>query len=275
MMNTLLSNELAARASSPPHTGERYCLREQVGLGGSSRIFRAWDSVEQRTVALKLLREDLSQKLRDRAIYQMQHEAHILEALCHPAILRLHDTDAHYLALDYVDGNPLTMALQQRRHGMPLDDVYVIGRNLCRVLSYLHQQQTVFCDLSANNVMVSFDGQMFLVDFGIAQHLGERRSDLLLGLGTPGYAAPELYPGSGYSISPATDIYSLGALLHYACSGDDPTRRSQRFLFPALPGRIPADFALLIKEMLSSFPDERPTLPEVKHALDGQRCVCV
>jgi serine/threonine protein kinase len=112
---------------------------------------------------------------------------------------------------------------------------------------------------------------MFLVDFGIAQYLGEIRPDLLLGLGTPGYAAPELYPDSRDSIGPSSDIYSLGALLHYACSGDDPTRRLKPFTFPALSSRIPSELALLIREMLAPQPEARPTLLAVEHVLDAQR----
>lgn len=272
MMNTLLSHALP---SLPSHDllGQQYHLFEQVGLGGFSQIFRAWDSFNSRPVAIKMLRNNLSEHQRGMAIYQMRNEAHRLAALDHPAIARLYEYNEqlHMLVLPYLDGYSLASALQRAKRGMPLEDICLIGQNICRIFTYLHQQQVVFCDLSANNVMISFEGHMFLIDFGIAQLMGEARPSMLLGLGTRGFAAPELYPHAQYGLSPATDIYSLGALLHYACTGKDPTHCSDPFAFPSLPGRVPPDLGTLIWAMLDSEPGERPTLLEVRRVLDAQR----
>ncbi len=256
---------------------ERYHLFEQVGLGGFCQIFRAWDTDEQRPVAIKMLRDDLSTDQRATAMYQVQHEAHVLASLTHAAIPSLYEynTHLHMLALPYIDGYPLTRALKQAKRGLPLEDIFALGSTACQVLSYIHQQRIVLCDLSANNILIQFDGVIFFIDFGIAHRLGEARHPLLRQLGTPGFAAPELYPNARDEISPASDIYSLGALLQYACSGKDPTCEPTSFAFPRLSRRIPPDLHLLISAMLDPEPDGRPTLYEVRHTLTAGHQACV
>jgi serine/threonine protein kinase len=249
----------------------RYHLFEQVGIGGYCTIHRAWDAVALRIVAVKRLRAHLPDSYQSRAMYQLQHEAHMLATLSHPVLpcLYEHDAEGAALILSYIDGPSLASILQSHRRGLPFSDIFFIGRSLCHILSYLHQQQIIFCDLSASNVLIS-EGCLFLVDFGLAHRVNSARSKILLGLGTRGYAAPELYPGAHSGITFASDIYSLGALLHYLCSGKDPTCLSSPFYFSSLPARIPSGLSTLIWAMLDPEPRRRPPLLTVSQSLEAK-----
>lgn len=272
MLNTLLSDTPCGTGRYTLSLDERYHLFEQVGFGGYSQVFRAWDCSMQREVAVKLLHDHLSAEQIDQGMYQMQHEAHLLTSLNHPAIPCLYEYNEHVpmLVLPFLDGFSLASLLQRSRRGLPLVDVMHVGKNLSYILAYLHQQQIVFCDLSANNIMISTEGNLFLIDFGIAYRMEEAPAHMLIGIGTPGFAAPELYPNPQYLISPASDIYSLGVVLHYACTGKDPTHMPSPFAFSCIPDHVPASLRALILAMLDPTPDKRPTLLEVRHILNIQ-----
>jgi serine/threonine protein kinase len=235
-----------------------------IGMGGYCQVYRAWDHEAQRAMALKVPRTDLTERQRELAAYQIRREAHLLMRLSHPAILSPHAYDAQVplLALPYLDGYSLEDIFAQNRRGVPLDDILFIGQHVCAVLAYLAQQKIVFCDLSAKNIMIA-EGSLYLIDFGLAQQFDEARPVLLSGVGTPGFAPPELYPDGSSAISPASDIYGLGALLHFACSGEHPARAPVRFTFSALPAYLPRALCQLIFRMLDPRPACRPRLLEV------------
>lgn len=272
MLNTLLSNSSSEADRHEHALDERYHLFGQVGFGGFSQVFRAWDRYMQCEVAVKLLHDHLSVEQRYQGMYQMQREAQVLAHLNHSAIPCLYEYNEHVpmLVLPFLDGFSLAQVLQRSRRGLPLANAIYVGQSLCCILAYLHQRQIVFCDLSANNVMLSSEGHLFLIDFGIAHWMGEAPARILRGLGTRGFAPPELYPDALHALSPASDIYSLGALLHYACTGNDPTRMPSPFAFSSPSDRVPPSLSTLILAMLNPTPEKRPTLLEVQRTLNTQ-----
>ena len=162
--------------------------------------------------------------------------------------------------MQYIEGETLEEYLEHRGGSpLPVDQVLDWAEQLCDVLSYLHSQQPpiVFRDLKPANVMIKKNGQLFLIDFGIARLFKPGQSHDTVALGSPGFAAPEQY-GKAQS-TPRSDLYSLGALLHCLLTGLDPSERPFFFrpasqVNPAVPPRIEA----LLQQMLEMDTEKRP-----------------
>ncbi|MDA8019789.1 MAG: serine/threonine-protein kinase [Thermoanaerobaculia bacterium] len=206
-----------------------YRLTELIGEGGMGEVYRAErdDGQYSQTVAVKLIRAGLATtELRRR----FRSERQILARLEHPNIARLADggmttEGSPYLVMEYVEGQPITEFCDSRRVGVARR----IGLFLtvCRAVAHAHRNLVVHRDLKPSNILVSADGEVKLLDFGIAKLLslegdeqpGTERT--LVPMLTPGYASPEQVRGEPATI--ATDVYSLGLLLYELLSG----RRAQ------------------------------------------------
>ena len=142
---------------------------------------------------------------------------------------------------------------------------------LCNVLAYLHQQQPpiIFRDLKPTNVMVTANGHVFLIDFGIARIFKEGQEQDTVFLGSPGYAAPEQH-GSAQT-NPRSDLYSLGATLHFCLTGRDPYHAEDRFTFPPVRQQnpqVPVELDQLIQRLVALDERQRPgSAVEVGQAL--------
>ena len=208
-------------------------IRRELGRGGMARVFlaeRTSGGFEQRG-ALKLLRADLDARVAKRFCDERQ----ILSNLSHPGIARLLDggtteDGAPYLVMEAVDGKPITEWCDRRRLGVR--ERLELFRDVLVAVQYAHANLVVHRDLKPSNIFVTDQGQVKLLDFGIAQLLGpddrdDGRTDaqardterLLL---TPEYASPEQV--TGRPITTASDIYQLGVLLYRLLSGRRPYR---------------------------------------------------
>jgi serine/threonine protein kinase len=165
-----------------------------------------------------------------------QREAKILSDLSHPVLPRVTDFftqgNKHYLVMDYADGRPLDEILERRSRPFPVSQVVMWGKQICEVLTYLHNQTPpiIYRDLKPGNIMLAPDRMSLkLIDFGIARTFKPQRSKDTIAMGTPGYSPPEQY-GKGQT-DPRSDIYALGATLHHLLTlrdpGDDPFRFSK------------------------------------------------
>jgi serine/threonine-protein kinase len=221
-----------------------YRLIAPLGEGGMGEVWRARrvDDGPQRDVALKLPHADLlSGRLRQR----FARERDVLAALSHPHIAQLFDAglsaDGHpYLALELVEGQPITDAC--RAAGASLNQRLDLVRQVLDALSYAHRRLIVHRDIKPSNVLVTADGGVKLLDFGIAKLLqpSEQQDAALTQpaarLATPAYAAPEQL-GAG-AITVAADLFSTGVLLFELCTGHRP------FLTPPIgPTALPAPLA--------------------------------
>ncbi|GCE10153.1 protein kinase domain-containing protein [Tengunoibacter tsumagoiensis] len=164
-------------------------------------------------------------------------EALFLARLQHHALPALYDyflEDGYwYLVMDYIPGIPLNLYLS--RHG-PIDVLEALeyAMQLCEVLDYLHAQvpAIIFRDLKPANILILADGTLMLIDFGIARYFKDQQEHDSSDFGSPGYAPPEQYQGSGQTDA-RSDLYSLGIILHEMLTGVSPGERLFEELLPA------------------------------------------
>lgn len=213
-----------------------------IGRGGMGVVAKGErsDGLYEQTVAIKLIRGDLRDA---RAAERFASERRILARLDHPGVARILDggeaEGRPYLVMEFVDGEPITQALAGRQSG--LDDTLSRFEAVCEVVGHAHRNLIVHADIKPSNAMISADGSVKLLDFGIAHLLAEIEPTSAEGGHplTPGYAAPERREGDAPTV--VSDVYSLGALLHELLTGELPDRagRAASAVAPA-DGRIPA-----------------------------------
>ena len=207
-----------------------YRLLREVGQGGMGTVWLAErsDATLKREVALKLPHSTLTNR---HLAERFNRERDILATLVHPHIARLYDAGITsegrpYLALEYVDGEPLGNYCEARN--LPIAARLKLFLQVLAAVQYAHNQLVVHRDLKPSNVLVTADGQVRLLDFGIAKLLtdGQAQETELTQLGgralTPQYAAPEQILGQ--PISTAVDVYALGVMLYELLTGVFPYR---------------------------------------------------
>jgi eukaryotic-like serine/threonine-protein kinase len=200
-----------------------------IGEGGSSTVFHAMRQFEgvREDVALKLLRRGL---YTPDAQKQFRRERQALAQLQHSGIARLieggvTDNGLAYIALELVDGKPLTD--YAREHRLDLRERLMLFQQICRAVEAAHRALIVHRDLKPSNVLVTNEGQIKLLDFGIAKLLdNDDELQTRIAAFTPAYAAPE--QRSGAPITTATDVYALGILLGELVTGQRLTGDSAR-----------------------------------------------
>ena len=201
---------------SPKTLLGRYSLDEVIGTGGSSEVWRAYDQELQRTVAVKL------PKLSNvEATDRFLSEARRVARLKHPAIVPVYDVGLEagrcFIVTEYVDGGSLANRLEKG----PVSQEAVIRwiSSIADALEHAHVHGVIHRDIKPENILISVSGQAVLADFGIAQssHAGGASAN---SVGTLQYMSPEAVEGR--PITPATDIYSLGVVLHEALAGESP-----------------------------------------------------
>jgi len=256
----------------------RYQLLTQVGSGGFGGVYRAVDTFEAgHIVAVKQINlRGLSTQEAIEATDGFNREVRLLSTLHHPNLPVIQntftDTENWYLVMDFIAGETLETYLKENgRPGLPLREVLEISLQLCTVLEYLHTRQPViiFRDLKPGNVMRTFAGQIYLIDFGIARHFTPGQPRDTMPFGSPGYAAPEQYGKA--QTTPQADIYSLGALIHHLLTGNDPAESPFRFSpLPMADSTKLGELDALIQRMVTTEPGERPgSIAEVKTVLQS------
>ncbi len=204
----------------------RYRLGKLLGSGGFGAVYLAEDLRLQRAVAIKICStRSLPPDETAQAAQLFQSEALTLARLRHPGLTAVWDyfsqDDEWFLVMEYVPGQTLRDVLKQSGGRLPIQQVIDYTRQLCEVLRYLHEQPhpIVFRDLKPGNIMVTPEGELKLIDFGIARLFTPGKITDTAQFGTPGYAPPEQYGGQ---TEPRSDIYSLGAVVHQMVTGHNP-----------------------------------------------------
>jgi serine/threonine protein kinase len=248
---------------------QHYVIVGQAGKGGMGAVYQAIDTYDpnRRRVAIKEMSQGRlsGEELRE-ATEQFRREFTMLSRLSHPNLPRIYDAFAErgrsYLVMDFIDGKTLFQLLKESgNRPLPVLQVLDYASQLCDVLAYLHQQQPaiIFRDLKPTNVMVTPNGHVYLIDFGIARFFKEGQEQDTVLLGSPGYAPPEQHGSS--QTNPRSDLYSLGATLHCCLTGRDPYHAEDRFVFPPVRQynpQVPLEFDQLIQRLLALDEQQRP-----------------
>jgi eukaryotic-like serine/threonine-protein kinase len=206
----------------------RYEIGERLGSGGMSSVHQATDLILERTVAVKILAEHLSDD--ERFVARFRREALAVAKLIHPNIVQVYDTGIdegrHYIVMEYVQGRSGAQILQ--RHG-PLDaeTTAEIGAQACAGLDYAHRRGIIHRDVKPGNLMIvggpvgGGEMTMKLADFGIARAVEQTRiTQVGSVVGTAAYLSPEQVRGE--EATPATDVYALGVVLYQFLTGRLP-----------------------------------------------------
>jgi serine/threonine protein kinase len=264
----------------------RYRVVRLVGKGGFGAVYEAHDVRFQsrRTIAVKeMSNTKLSPAERVQAIKDFRREADLLVQLNHPHLPHVSDffeeSDKAYLVMEFVHGD--TLEKVQQDAGGPLDEKRVMewALQLCDVLNYLHTrpQPIIFRDLKPTNVMVTQDGQIKLIDFGIARIFKSTARQDTNYMGSLGYAPLEQY-GSGQTDA-RSDIYALGAtlydLLTHTTPIDAPARvlhpqnfKTPRQINPGVSNRVER---IVLKAMEKDPEDRFQTAAEMYQAIDAYK----
>jgi tetratricopeptide (TPR) repeat protein/tRNA A-37 threonylcarbamoyl transferase component Bud32 len=268
----------ARQLEGATHEGRRigaYRTLRQIGHGGMSRVFLAEraDGEFTQQVALKLLRPGLDSEIDQ---HRFRAERQILASLNHPNIARLLDgglTDEGqpYLVLELVDGEPIDRYCSER--GLRLRSRLELFLSIADAVQYAHRRLIVHRDVKPSNVLVTNDGTVKLLDFGLAKLLEpsyDAEPAMPTATGhrwmTPEYAAPEQIRGT--SITTLTDVYQLGALLHELLTGRPPFGTRERSVheletailegdLQPLTGELRGDLDAIVRKALSREPEAR------------------
>jgi serine/threonine-protein kinase len=248
----------------------RYQLRERLGSGGMAMVYLAYDLTLERTVAIKILRKDFSDDPGFRK--RFHQEAKAAANLSHPNIVTVHDfglyADQIFIVMEFVPGTDLKSLLKQ--HGrFNLMEAIELTVQACSGIGYAHRSGLVHCDIKPQNLLVTPDQRLKVLDFGIARALSsihpDERSEVVWG--SPQYFSPE--QASGGAPSPASDVYSLGIVLYELLTGRlpfiadnaDDLARLHRDALPPSPRHfnpaIPPQLEQILLKVLSKEPSAR------------------
>ena len=219
----------------------RYQVERLLGQGGMGAVYFARDlQANYAPVALKMMQVQLTDPERQRlAVEQFRQEAQLLSTLDHPGLAKVSnyfvENDRYYLVMTYLEGKNLAQLLEERGEPFPVSQVLDWCVQLLNILEYLHscKPPVIFRDLKPSNLILTADGHLHMVDFGIARILaeGSETNQFLKGIGSPDYCPLEQYQGGG--TDQRTDLYALGATLYHLLTFRPPPPASN----VALAGR--------------------------------------
>lgn len=202
----------------------KYEILKEIGRGGMSVVYLAMDKRLNKQWAVKEIRKKGSGKNDEIVVNSLLAEANMMKKLDHPSLPRIVDIIDNgitiYVIMDYIEGESLDKILNE--YG-PQSEELVIGwaKQLCDALAYLHAQKPpiIYRDMKPANVMLKPEGNIKIIDFGIAREYKEQNLADTTVLGTKGYAPPEQYSGQTDGRS---DIFALGMTMHHLLTGADP-----------------------------------------------------
>ena len=269
--------------TQPRLLGGRYELDGVVGRGGMAEVYRARDIRLDRIVAIKTLRTDLA---RDQ-IFQarFRREAQSAASLNHPSIVAVYDTGEDmatgvpvpYIVMEYVDGRTVRDLLQEGHRLLPERSLEIID-GVLRALDYSHQAGIVHRDIKPGNVMVTRNGDIKVMDFGIARAMSDAQATMTQTaqvIGTAQYLSPE--QARGERVDARSDLYSAGCLLYELLTGrppftgDSPVAIAYQHVRenPVPPSRVDPDVpawadAIVLKAMAKSPADRYQTAADMR-----------
>ena len=261
--------------------GGRYELEEKIGSGGMAEVYKAHDRLLARPVAIKILHEAYRSDME--FIERFHREAKSAARLSHPNIVSIYDVGVvgndHYIVMEYVHGNTLKKKIQDEGP-LELLTATSIAKDIASGLTHAHANNIVHCDIKPHNILMTEDGHAKITDFGIARAVTE--STLTYGgsvIGSVHYFSPE--QARGGSITPKSDVYSLGIVLYEMLTnklpftGDNPVTIAMKHVEedPISPSRyrpqIPPMLEAIVCRAMSKSPEIRPSSFELVQELSN------
>ncbi len=199
----------------------RFEISALIAEGGMSKVYRAYDKKEKKSVAVKVLKTEFNSN--KQIVEGFLHEGETTSRLVHKNIVRTIDygtkNGCRYIVMDYVEGSTLADLMRTRR--LTIDECVSISKKIISALSYAHHRGVIHKDLKPHNILLGLDGEPFVTDFGIAEEVGMKgKNDGDKVVGSVNYFSPE--QATGEKVGPATDIYSMGIMLYEMCTGKLP-----------------------------------------------------
>jgi eukaryotic-like serine/threonine-protein kinase len=260
----------------------RYEIIRSVGSGGFSTVFEAQDQTDDKRVALKVFEWPPNTRKDPKFVSAFLRESYELSKLTHPNIVTFRDFGQHgpyyYMVMEFLDGQTLD-DLVEKQGALSEESVALVGVEVARALGYLHNHRIIHRDIKPSNIMITRDGDVKLLDFGLAKQITDttlRMDDEIRA--TPLFAAPECFrenePADGKS-----DVYSLGTTLYFAATQSNPfegdtvmaiiANHFQKHAPPLskVTAGIHEPLSQLIGQMMSKRKDDRPTVTELIRTL--------
>lgn len=268
-------------------TVAHYRILEKIGEGGMGVVYRARDERLNRDVGLKFLPAELDKDAAARSL--LVREARTASALNHPNICTIHDVGEEdgrtYIVMEFVQGRPLEEIA--REGAMPAEAIVRYGEQIADALAHAHQHGVIHRDLKSANLLVTAEGRVKILDFGLARHLeadevGGKTLSLVPSnqrgvVGTLHYIAPEVFRGE--MADARSDIWALGVILYEMAAGRRPFRGKTAYELsalilnespPPLSGSVPPALSAVINRCLIKDPGRRyQNAAEVRAALEA------
>ena len=205
----------------------KYEVLKEIGRGGMSTVYLAMDKRLNKQWAIKEINKVSNDRNNEVVVQSLLIEANLMKRLDHVALPRIVDIIDNgrtiYIVMDYIEGESLDKIL--KTNGAQSQEMVIEwAKQLCDVLRYLHSQTPpiIYRDMKPANVMLKPEGNLKVIDFGIAREYKQHNINDTVSLGTKGYAAPEQFGGMGQTDA-RTDIYCLGVTLYHLVTGQNPT----------------------------------------------------
>lgn len=201
----------------------RYKVIEKIGVGGMADVYRGYDELLGRTVAIKILHANFASD--EGFVGRFKREAQNAGRLSHPNIVNMYDVGYdqgyHYIVMEYVEGQTLKEYIQERGK-LSIDEAIKFAVAIAEGLEHAHAMGIVHCDIKPHNMLITKSGRLKVTDFGIARAMNSQNTMMYTNsvMGSAHYLSPE--QASGKAIDGSTDIYSLGVVLYEMLTGRVP-----------------------------------------------------
>lgn len=218
----------------------RYRIDNLLGEGGMGAVYKAYDTRLKINVALKEMvpQPGLDERTLEQLHQQFEQEATVLAPLSHPSLVRVGDYfeegDNTYLVMDFAEGESLIDIIEEKG-AISEAQVLTWALQLLDALTYCHSRSVIHRDIKPQNVIISPDGRVVLVDFGLVKLWDPddpHTKTVMRGVGTPEYAPPEQYSSQEGHTDPRSDLYGLAATMYHALAGEPPLGAAERMADP-------------------------------------------